>query len=247
MSHLDEETLAAIAIGDGTPEERAHAAQCPQCGAEVQAFIALTARLTAVDPTAVDETALESPPVSVWSAIRSEAAVGDASASTVPALASAVPDELAERRGRRGAGARWWALGAAAAAGVVIGGVGVAALTSDGDAGRTVLAASDLTDLASEAPAGEAIVEERGDGQRVLVVDTTDYEDLDDAYLEVWLIDEKIEGMVSLGHLTGEHTEFTLPAGIDIAQFPIVDISVEPVDGVPTHSGDSVTRGVLGT
>lgn len=30
-----------------------------------------------------------------------------------------------------------------------------------------------------------------------------------------------------------------------LGAFPIVDISAEPLDGVPTHSGDSVTRGVL--
>jgi hypothetical protein len=39
--------------------------------------------------------------------------------------------------------------------------------------------------------------------------------------------------------------EFELPADLDLEQFPIVDVSVEPLDGVPTHSGVSVARGEL--
>ncbi|WP_297084820.1 anti-sigma factor, partial [uncultured Demequina sp.] len=101
-----------------------------------------------------------------------------------------------------------------------------------------------LTDLVTETAAGSAVIETRDDGSAVLVVETP-FVDLDDAYLEVWLIDQNIEGMVSLGHLTGERTEFVLPAGFDPGAFPIVDISVEPLDGDPTHSGESVTRGVL--
>ena len=82
------------------------------------------------------------------------------------------------------------------------------------------------------------------DGTRVLVVDTTAPQ-VDDADLEVWLIDPNIEGMVSLGFLTSDTAEFEIPAGYAVADYPIVDVSVEPRDGVPTHSGDSVTRGVL--
>ena len=36
-----------------------------------------------------------------------------------------------------------------------------------------------------------------------------------------------------------------LPADLDLAEFPLVDVSVEPLDGNPTHSGDSVARGEL--
>ena len=257
MSHLDDEALAAIAIGDGSPSDVEHAAACEQCAAELATFTTLTERLGAMGPGVLTQ-----PPAGVWDAITLEvtastgarSTLSESGPETVPASSSAPQprDDLAARREKlkepahSRSGPRWWALGAAAAAGVVIGGVGVAALGGGEEGVRTVLAASELTDLATEQPAGEATVEVLDDGQRVLVVDTSDVEQRDNAYLEVWLIDEQIEGMVSLGHLTGEHTVFTLPEGVDIAQFPIVDISVEPVDGIPTHSGESITRGVLG-
>jgi hypothetical protein len=39
--------------------------------------------------------------------------------------------------------------------------------------------------------------------------------------------------------------ELQLPADIDIGQYPIVDVSVEPMDGNPAHSGVSIARGQL--
>ncbi|WP_296666190.1 anti-sigma factor, partial [Demequina sp.] len=151
------------------------------------------------------------------------------------------PDELAARRRRPSP----WLVGmAAAAAGVVLGAAGVGLLTSGGDSPQTLVASAQLADLATEAEAGEARVERRDDGSEVLVVDTT-FTDAGAANLEVWLIDTEVQGMVSLGYLTQDHEEFEIPAGYDVAAFPIVDISVEPADGVPTHSGDSITRGIL--
>jgi Anti-sigma-K factor rskA len=60
----------------------------------------------------------------------------------------------------------------------------------------------------------------------------------------VWLIDPNVEGMVSLGPARSDGT-YAVPPDIDVAAFPIVDVSVEPPDGVPTHSGVSVLRGTL--
>ena len=68
--------------------------------------------------------------------------------------------------------------------------------------------------------------------------------DAGDGYLELWLIDPTVSRLVSLGPLRADGI-YDVPAGVDPAQFPIVDVSVEPVDGNPTHSGDSVLRGQL--
>jgi len=38
---------------------------------------------------------------------------------------------------------------------------------------------------------------------------------------------------------------FPLPDDLDLAAYPVVDISEEPFDGNPGHSGDSIVRGVL--
>ena len=251
MSHPDEEALAALALGDGRPADAAHVSACVQCRSELDAFEAAALRVggaSGVGP-------LLTPPDRVWDAIRADVTVApdhvdpvepihavEASGQQEPARASAVDDDLAPRRRRAPA----WAMVAAAVGGAVLGaGAVIGALTlATADAGATVVAEAPLQDLATEADAGTAVLETREDGTEVLVVDT-DFTEPEGAYLEVWLIDESIEGMVSLGHLTGERTEFVLPAGFDPSDFPIVDISVEPLDGVPTHSGESVTRGVL--
>ena len=78
-----------------------------------------------------------------------------------------------------------------------------------------------------------------------MLVVNTDYQAVPNGDLEVWLIDPNVEGMVSLGFLASSHAEFVIPEGYDPSAYPIVDISIEPRDGVPTHSGESITRGVL--
>ena len=253
MSHPDEEALAALALGDGRPEDAAHAQDCAQCRSELDAFEAAALRVGGASGAGP----LLTPPDRVWDAIRADVTAAphasapveplhpvEASVQPEPAQASADADDLAPRRRRAPA----WAMVAAAVGGAVLGaGAVIGGLPlATSDAGATVVAEAPLQDLATESDAGRAVLETREDGTEVLVVDT-DFDELDDAYLEVWLIDESIQGMVSLGHLTGERTEFVLPAGFDPSAFPIVDISVEPLDGVPTHSGDSVTRGVLQT
>jgi hypothetical protein len=64
------------------------------------------------------------------------------------------------------------------------------------------------------------------------------------AYLELWLLAEDLSGLVSLGPARpGTHAP--LPDGLDLAAFPVVDVSREPLDGDPAHSGDSLLRGRL--
>ncbi|WP_061961124.1 anti-sigma factor [Demequina flava] len=248
MSHLDDAALAALALGDGTQDDAAHVAECGVCADALAEYTRLTESLGSIDQAP----RMETPPAYVWAAIASETAA-DARLSNAAGAPDTVGeagagdsggDELAARRERRSSRPSWWALTAAAAAGVVIGGVGVSAVSGGDERSAEVVASAPLSQLQTESSAGTADVEVLDDGTRVLVVET-DYDELVDAYYEVWLIDENIEGMVSLGHLTGDTTEFTLPEGFDITVFPIVDISIEPVDGIPTHSGDSVTRGIL--
>lgn len=65
-----------------------------------------------------------------------------------------------------------------------------------------------------------------------------------DAYLELWVINSDVSDMHSLGVVT-ESGSFALPLGVTPQDFPIVDISIEPRDGVAAHSGQSVLRGVF--
>ena len=61
----------------------------------------------------------------------------------------------------------------------------------------------------------------------------------------MWLLKPDVSGLVSLGMLDGTTGEFAVPAGLDLAEFPVVDVSDEPLDGEPAHSGVSVVRGAL--
>ncbi|MDH3293783.1 MAG: anti-sigma factor [Acidimicrobiia bacterium] len=109
-----------------------------------------------------------------------------------------------------------------------------------------IVAAADITNeglpVANDA-SGRARLTEI-DGAYQLELDVPDLPDADGFY-EVWIIDTDVEGMYSLGVVTGDAT-FTLPPNIDPADYPVIDVSVEPADGDPTHSGQSIWRGVLG-
>jgi anti-sigma-K factor RskA len=135
----------------------------------------------------------------------------------------------------------------AAAASLVVGvgiGAGAVALGTGDDDGQTVAAAA-LDPLADNDASGEARVVERPDGSRVLEVDLS-AADPHDGFYEVWLIDEAVQRMYSLGVVQGGgEVTLEVPPGVDLTQFPVVDVSVEPLDGDPRHSGVSVARGVL--
>jgi anti-sigma-K factor RskA len=61
----------------------------------------------------------------------------------------------------------------------------------------------------------------------------------------VWLLDSEAQRLVSLGLLEGDEGRFPLPEQVDVGEYPVVDVSIEPTDGDPAHSGNSVVRGTL--
>lgn len=137
---------------------------------------------------------------------------------------------------------------AAAAAVVVV--VGLLALVllpgSDDDAGEPRVVASARLEPLTEVPEGSAEVVERDDIVELdLRVDQAAMPPVE-GYYEVWLIDRDIAEMVSLGQLSPEGA-YEIPPGVDVERFPVVDVSAEPDDGDPTHSGASVLRGTLTT
>lgn len=137
---------------------------------------------------------------------------------------------------------RTWSTIAAAAAIVLLLVVAVPSLLRGGEIAEPVgIAALDpLDDRASGARAELVEI----DGEFVLRFDGDSLPDDVDGYFEVWLIDTDVAGMVSLGPLDLERGQ-PVPNGLDPSDFPIVDVSLEPIDGDPTHSGDSLLRGVL--
>lgn len=132
----------------------------------------------------------------------------------------------------------------AAAAAIVAGGVLWWGATEPRDANQ-LIASAQLAALPDwQGASGQATVEQRPDGERIVQV-SLDATLSDDVVREVWLLTENVDGLISLGWLTGSQGEFVVPASVDLTQYSVVDISAEPLDGDPTHSGDSIVRGAL--
>jgi hypothetical protein len=196
-----------------------------------------------------EDIARDEPPPGLWAAIAARSG-GARSGGPAPATGPvgeppSQPVPLHRPRRRTSARARVLAVGAAAAAVLVV--VGVLVARGDDD-DPEVVASAQLEPLPDQ-PAGDArpvdarIVEVEDGLQLDLALGESGLPEPDGFY-EVWLIDPNVEGMVSLGPARSDGT-YAVPPDIDVAAFPIVDVSVEPPDGVPTHSGVSVLRGTL--
>jgi len=106
-----------------------------------------------------------------------------------------------------------------------------------------VLAQTSLSPLPAHTGSGDARVEQLPDGTRQLMIRLSN--DHITGFRGVWVGSADLTKMVSLGVLANESGNFTIPAGIDLAQYPIVDISNQPYNGDPAHSADSIARGKL--
>jgi hypothetical protein len=233
MSHIDPERLALLAMGEpmGSTEESEHLADCPACVDDLAALrhAAIAGRAS------LDIGELEAPPEIVWRRISDEL---NLSGSTAAPVAPVAHRPLS--RAWRG-----WVLAAAMVL-VAGGGLGTWALLQQ-------RAATTVTDVAEaslaafpdhEGAEGSAVVEEEPDGSLVLRVQLS-ADATPDTYREVWLITSDASALVSLGVLEGGSATLAVPEGVDLRDYVLVDISEEPVDGDPTHSGDSIVRGEL--
>ena len=175
------------------------------------------------------------PPADLWAKIRAEVAE-DEEVRPSPVVT------LVDRRPRR----RRVLVGAA-----VVGAAAVALLTfalaRAGDDVRTIdeiALSNNGLDPSGAASTGSARLVVLDDGSRAIDLDVSNLPEVDGEFFELWLIDPQVKGMVSMGPVRGSG-RFVIPAGVGTDAYPIVDLSREPVDGVPTHSGKSVLRGVL--
>lgn len=248
MPHCDPEVLALRAVGEpaGDARDDRHLANCPRCQAELDELTAVVTTARSVEP----EDRPAPPPADVWRAVAADTAVtpGGVGAPTppaadpVPAVAEPVVVALPERRRRGGS----WAVAAVAAAvGVLVGSVGAAAVLRPAADSRGSLVASAVLDpLNGSAAYGDAQVTEGTDGELV-TVDVTGLP-APEGFYEVWLLDSSATKLVALGTLSpGKPGVFPVPSGVSLADYPIVDVSLEPLDGDPGHSADSKVRGTL--
>ncbi len=134
----------------------------------------------------------------------------------------------------------WKPLAAVAAAAAVV--VGVVGLTAGGD-DDPVVVASTMFDALADGFDGSASVQQTDGGLQLRL----DIDELppEDGFYELWLIKDLETGqMQSLGPIDGAGI-VDWPDGFDPGEYAVVDISIEPRDGIPTHSGVSVLRGTL--
>jgi hypothetical protein len=245
VQHIDEADLALLALGEDVLDDAArdHLAACPACAASVRELVAVVG----VARSGGDDRDLVAPAPHVWDAVRDELGLtttgAPADREPSPDLphtgASVVP--IASRRTRT-----WLPVAAAACLALLLGVAGgVWWERRETEPPETTLATADLEALPEWAGAsGQARVEEGPDGRRQVVV-SLDAPAPDGTYREVWLLAEDVSGLVSLGVLEGSEGRFDVPDGLDLAAFPVVDVSEEHFDGDPAHSGDSVVRGPL--
>lgn len=242
MSHLDPEQLALLALGEpvASDDDRAHLAACPACAAEVQEM----AHAATVARTTMEEGALEQPSGDVWTRIREELSLG-AEVAADPFAPAARPTAEPTRVRQPRTSRRLWMLAASLA--VVVAGGSIAWAVVSSNLAPTPVATAELEAFPGHpGAAGTAQIREDGDGVRELTV-TLDGDSDSDDYREVWLIRNDGEALISLGVLGASSGTFAIPSGVDLSEYDLVDISFEPVDGDPAHSGDSIVRGQLGS
>ncbi|MEU8222016.1 anti-sigma factor [Kribbella sp. NPDC048915] len=227
MTHLDEELLAQWALEgtDPDPDAADHLATCAECRAALSELRALSGELREVPE-------LSTPSTAVWSGITTE--LGLDSPSTQQQTAAA--------QGRRyGRGMLALAAGVAVIAGIGIG-LGAAQVLDRDDKTTQPVAVVQLEPLPGKSGGGTADLIQSGNELQVSVEGL----DAGDGYFELWLINADGERMVSLGVLdpaTGG--TFRIPDNATAEGYRIVDVSLEPNDGNPAHSRDSVVRGTL--
>lgn len=142
------------------------------------------------------------------------------------------------------------ALAFAAVVVIFVAGVGVGTLTGGDNSTASFGPVATQTSLSpvgelDPAATGQATVKQGGQVIRLKISGLAVNSDND--FYEAWLMDPK-DGFISLGTFrVGDDgsTTLDLPVAVSTSRFPVVDISLQPTNGKPTHSGVSVLRGTL--
>ncbi|MFF7856273.1 anti-sigma factor domain-containing protein [Streptomyces sp. NPDC007904] len=248
MPHADPDLLVAIALGEASDAAVAgHLGVCGRCRTELAALRRAVAAGAAGDPAPPG--ALLEPPPTVWEGISAGLRPGRGSAPPrgtgtgigarpgSPAPPSARP---ARARRRLALAVCAAVLGAAAGSGVT-----VWATAQDGGTAEQAPGPARALQALMPAAAGSARLEEDR-GARRLAVSVRGLP-ATSGYFEVWLMDRSHSKLISLGVLGPDgHAVLPLPATVDVSAYPVVDVSVQPYNGRPDHSGDSVVRGPYG-
>jgi hypothetical protein len=264
VPHIDPDLLALLALGeDAAAEDRAHLAGCPECATELQQLT----KVVSVTRSGPDLRVLDPPPPGLWSRVAAAAGVDPAPGpvtapepgyngrpDTAAGLAPSPGPVPVGERGLPQARTAWWRrrplLTAAAGlvAGLLIGAGGAAGIhqLTAGPAAH-VVASIPLRPLAQfpewQAARGTAVMAEGPHGKQLTVSLRAPRKP---GFYEVWLLARNGTSMISLGDLGPGHSgKFTMPPGVDLANYSRIDVSLQPFNGSTLHSRTSVVRGSL--
>ena len=239
MTHLDEETIALLALGEppvNAADVDAHLDDCPACRSLLERLRATVTVGRSLHP---DDMRLAPPPDRVWDGIAAELGLP----STVESEDAEVVELSTHAAHRSAARVTWkgWAAVAAAVLVVITVGSVVLARRSSGP-GPTVQSVA-LAPVGQGDARGGAQLVRRGGGL-ALRLDTTGLPTTPDGYYELWLMNPDTNSFISFGPVVpGTTATYPVPKGISVTSDPFVDISLEPFDGNPSHSTVSVLRG----
>jgi anti-sigma-K factor RskA len=230
------ELAAQVALGRATREEVAHleaaAAGDATLARELAAYRATVSALEA-------GVAREAPSEALFDRIMAELAEPDAAPAAAPAPANAV-----ERR--RWSGFRWprMALGAAVVAAAVLV-VGVVLVSRDDVQPDAVATIAGKDDFAAVSGSAELFPED-GSGSRLVLHLASVPPAPTGHHYEVWVLPEGSETMESVGKVAPSDGEAELEVEVPgTGPFAALDVSVEPDDGDPAHSGTSLAGGTF--
>jgi hypothetical protein len=230
--HCDDEDLALLALGESVgADDEAHLSTCSRCRSRLDQWSAVVTSARSVTPS--DHPV--APPSIVWAGITAE--LGTEAPDGVASL-----DQARERRRPR-----LWLVAASAAAVGLLAGAGLMTVLNATSPSDQLVATATLDPIGDSGVTGTASVEKGSQG-KALTVEVPGLTAAGDGYYEVWMATADTTTMVAIGTLSpGGPATFTLPAGLDPAQFPVVDVSLEHFDGEAGHSATSVVRGQLTT
>lgn len=201
------------------------------------------------------EAELLEPPERVWVGIQARLHASEQALKTKTGAVADLSGDLAVVNSVRRGRFAWTALAVAAAVGLVVGLAVVIANLARDDSTRIVASAElgydqERFDPLGAQARGRADLVERGGRHTVELADASLVSAGADADLEVWLIrpdaQGAVAGLVSLGVIDPDNpTALEVPSGHDPFVYNVVDISIEPRDGEPGHSGRTILRGPL--
>jgi anti-sigma-K factor RskA len=246
-AHVDDDTLALLSLGETVASDvSAHVQGCVRCSGRVETLIPVVELARSLQPADLQTM---QPPAHVWEAIAADIEMVTTQPETASTARSAPTDPTPPARVAATAATTRpvaWLL-AAAAVGVLVGAsavVGWRAVHDDhsDSPAASVVESTRLQPLPAERGSGTAEIHQVSNGRElsVQVHGAAPHH----AYLEVWLMSDP-QHLVSLGVLDGGAGSFAVPPGINLNSYKIVDVSVEPYDGNPAHSTDSLVRGTL--